>query len=91
MLWFPTRNMLLVVVMVGLSGLGACSSSSTTTGACRIVVEPNNNHQCRIPIKSYEKWNRMWTTNCNPALIPKTKPYNKEQNKWIRPRPYAYP
>ena len=91
MLWFPTRNMLLVVVMVGLSGLGACSSSSSSTraGACRIVVEPNNNsHQCRIPIKSYEKWNRMWTTNCNPAPIP-YKP--EQQKKWIRPRPYAYP
>ena len=82
------HRIILGVVVIG----SCCLTCCTTTHQNKPCwIEPNNNsHQC-VPIKSYEEWNRC-VTNCNPALIiPKTKPYNKEQNKWIRPRPYAYP
>ena len=50
-----------------------------------------NEGKC-VPIKTYKEWNKcvMECEEMQP-LETKTKPYNKEQNKWIRPRPYAYP
>ena len=49
-----------------------------------------NEGKC-VPIKTYKEWNKCVMGCEGITLGTKTKPYNKEQNKWIRPRPYAYP
>ncbi len=44
-----------------------------------------------IPVQSYKEWNRC-VGDCSGVVIQsKTKLYKKEDKKWIRPRPYAYP
>ena len=61
-------------------------SCSVKTGIC--VLEDKYN--C-VPIKSYTNWNRCVGDCSSVKIQSKTKPYNKEDKKWIRPRPYAYP
>jgi hypothetical protein len=50
----------------------------------------NNTYDC-VPFKSYEGYNKCITPCTNKSLKTKTKLYKPEDNKWIRPRPYAYP
>ena len=44
-----------------------------------------------IPLQSYKEWNRCVGDCSDVKIHSKTKPYKKEDKKWIRPRPYAYP
>ena len=46
-------------------------------------------HKC-IPLKTYAEWNKCISDCSNVTINSKTKPYKPNQ-KWIRPRPYAYP
>ena len=63
--------------------LGSCVSKVT----CWKII---NGGQC-VPIQSYEEWNKCVMPCENVIINSKTKPYNSENNKWMRPRPYAYP
>ena len=44
-----------------------------------------------IPVQSYKEWNQCVGDCSGVKIQSKTKPYKKEDKKWIRPRPYAYP
>ena len=75
------KQMVLVwVILIGLSVSG-CIQKTT----CWKII---NGGKC-IPIKSYEEWNRCVMPCENVIINSKTKPYNSENNKWMRPRPYA--
>ena len=49
-----------------------------------------NGGKC-VPIKTYEEWNKCVMPCENVIIRSKTKPYNPDDSKLIRPRPYAYP
>ena len=62
---------------------------SLQTPRCEIDYERIKDYSC-YPIVSYEEWNKCVST-CTNTASSKTKPYNPDENTWIRPRPYAYP
>lgn len=53
------------------------------------VIGVYDNYNC-VPLKSYQSWNEC-RGDCKTELRPKTKSYGSEDNRWVRPRPYAYP
>jgi hypothetical protein len=61
-------------------------SCSMQTGICRL----EDHYNC-MPIESYTNWNQCVGDCSGIKIQSKTKPYKKEDKKWIRPRPYAYP
>ena len=71
-----------------LIGLLVCLllSCSVQTGICRL----EDHYNC-IPVRSYIKWNQCINDCSGVKIQSKTKPYKKDDLKWIRPRPYAYP
>ena len=77
--------MVWLVVWALLIGLSVSSCVQKTT--CWKTI---NGGRC-VPIQSYEEWNRCVMPCENIIINSKTKPYSPENNKWVRPRPYAYP
>ena len=69
--------------------LGFTGCRSFQTPRCKMSSSALQNPKC-YPIKSYEGWNKCVSV-CSNQPQPKTKPYDPDDNVWIRPAPYAYP
>ena len=76
-----------VCIIIVLMTLTACQTLQSPR--CEIDYERIQQLQC-YPIVSYQKWNEC-VSRCTNQPEVKSKPYQPENNPWIRPRPYAYP
>jgi len=76
-----------VTLQISIIAIAILLSSCVSRATCWKII---NGGQC-VPIQSYEEWNKCVMPCENITIRSKTKLYKSENNKWMRPRPYAYP
>ena len=84
-------NIIVIVFIMIIIGMLMIISACRTLQSPRCEIDYRRIQQLQCyPITSYQKWNEC-VSRCTNQPEVKSKPYDPDNNPWIRPRPYAYP